>query len=393
MKVRVAINGFGRIGRGAFKVALTRDDIEVVAINDLANAQTLANLLKHDSVYGAYEKQVTVDGENLTVDGQTIKVLNQPNPAALPWASLGVQVVIEATGQFCEPQKAMAHITAGAKKVIIAATAKGDGAPAIIIGANEDKLKETGGCISTGGSTSACMAPVLDVLNQSFGVEKAMLTTVHSYTSGQKLVDSVDSDNRQARAAAHNIVPLKSTSTATSQVVPELNGKLDNLTIKVPSLAVSLADFTVVLKRNVTVEEVNEAFKKVAAEPYYQGILTVTDEELVSSDFIGNSHSAIIDSKLTKVVAGNMVKVVAWYDNEWGFCNRLVELTADVGKSLGGEYVASQQPVEQPVEPAPLEPVQPVVSAPPTGPINPMNYPSMPPVQTNSPQRIDIVNR
>jgi glyceraldehyde 3-phosphate dehydrogenase len=394
MKTRVAINGFGRIGRGAFKVALSRGDIEIVAINDLAPAKTLANLLKHDSVYGAYDHPVTCDDNNLIVGNLPIKVLNQPDPASLPWANLNVQVVIEATGQFTDPAKARAHITAGAKKVIIAASAKGEGAPAVIIGANEDKLKEAGDCISTGGSTSACMAPVLDVLNQSFGVEKAMLTTVHSYTSGQKLVDSVAPDDREARAAAHNIVPSKNTSTVAVQVVPELNGKLDNLTIKVPTLAVSLADFTAVLKRNVTAQEVNEAFKKVATEPYYQGILTVTDEELVSSDFIGNSHSAIIDTKLTKVVAGNMVKIVAWYDNEWGFCNRLIELTADVGKSLSGEYVAPQQPAEQPVEPTPaVAPAPPVSSIPPVMPVSSMNYPSMLPVQPGSPQRIDIVNR
>lgn len=389
MKTRVAINGFGRIGRGAFKVALSRGDIEIVAINDLASAKTLANLLKHDSVYGAYDHQVTSDDNNLIVGNLPIKVLNQPDPALLPWASLNVQVVIEATGQFTDPAKARAHITAGAKKVIITASAKGEGAPTIVMGANEDKLKDAGDCISTGGSTTACITPVLEIMAQSFGLEKAMMTTVHSYTSGQKLVDSVAVDGREARAAAHNIVPLtNTTSTASTQAVPELKGKLENLSIKIPTLAVSLADFTVVVNRTVTAEEVNEVYKKAAAEPFYQGILAVTDEELVSSDFIGNSHSAIIDTKLTKVVSGNMVKVVAWYDNEWGFCNRLVELTADVGKTLNGENVpsvsttsvSSPTPVVQPVNLTPISAPTPT-------------YVPLPPIQPSNQARIDIVNR
>jgi glyceraldehyde 3-phosphate dehydrogenase len=338
MKTRVAINGFGRIGRGAFKVALSRGDIEIVAINDLANAKTLANLLKHDSVYGAYDHPVTFDDNNLIVGNLPIKILNQPDPALLPWASLNVQIVIEATGQFTDPAKARAHITAGAKKVIITASVKNEGAPTIVMGANEDKLKDSGDLISTGGSTTACITPVLEIMAQNFGLEKAMMTTVHSYTSGQKLVDSVAQDNREARAAAHNIVPLaNNTSTASTQAVPELKGKLENLSVKVPTLAVSLADFTAVVNRTVTAEEDNEVYRKAATEPFYQGILAVTDEELVSSDFIGNSHSAIIDTKLTKVVGGNMVKVVAWYDNEWGFCNRLVELVADVGRLLSNQ--------------------------------------------------------
>jgi glyceraldehyde 3-phosphate dehydrogenase len=353
MKTRVAINGFGRIGRGAFRVALSRGDIEIVAINDLAPAKTLANLLKHDSVYGAYGHPVTFDDNNLIVGNLPIKVLNQPDPASLPWASLNVQVVIEATGQFTDPAKARAHLTAGAKKVIITASANGEGAPTIVMGANEEKLKEAGDLISTGGSTTACITPVLEILAQSFGLEKSMVTTVHSYTSGQKLVDGVAVDNREARAASHNIVPIaNTTSTASTQAVPELKGKLENLTIKIPTLAVSLADFTAVVNRTVTAEEVNEVYKKAAAEPFYQGILAVTDEELVSSDFIGNSHSAIIDTKLTKVVGGNMVKIVAWYDNEWGFCNRLVELTADVGRLLAGNNTSISQstPLPQPTQ-------------------------------------------
>ena len=355
MKTRVAINGFGRIGRAAFKIAFERDDVEIVAINDLADAKMLAYLLLHDSVYGAWEHKVSSSESNLIVDEQTIKVFNQPNPPQLPWADLGVDVVIEATGQFSEPQKAKMHLAAGAKKVIISASTPSEGATTIIVGVNEDQLKEADDCISTGGATSTCITPVLEILDQNFGVEKAMMTTVHSYTTEQKLIDGVAKDYREARAAAHNIVPLANrTSKAAVQAFEKLNGRLENLSIKVPTLAVSLADFSVLLTKTVTAEEVNAAFKKAALEAYYQGILAVNDEGLVSSDFIGNSHSAIIDSQLTKVVGGNLVKVVAWFDNEWGYCNRLIELTVDVGKNLSAS--AQTTPVASAPVPAP-EPI------------------------------------
>jgi glyceraldehyde 3-phosphate dehydrogenase len=354
MKIRVAINGFGRIGRGAFKVALTRDDIEIVAINDLASAKTLANLLKHDSVYGAYDHPVTFDDNNIIVGNLPIKVFNQPDPVSLPWASLNVQVVIEATGQFTEPAKAKAHITAGAKKAILTASTPGEDVTTIIVGVNEEKIKDAGSIICTGGATATCIAPVLEIMDQHFGLQKAMTTTAHSYTAEQKSVDGVAKDFRSARAAAHNIVPsVNRTSIASTRAFEKLAGKLENLCIKVPTLAVSLADFTVVVSKNVTVQEVNEAFKKAAAEAYYQGILAVSDEDLVSSDFIGNSHSAIIDSQLTKVVDGNLVKVVAWFDNEWGYCNRLVELVADVGKALPAAAPSQTPPVVEAMPPAP----------------------------------------
>ena len=350
MKTKVAINGFGRVGRGAFKIAFGRDDIEIVAINDLSNIQVLAHLLKHDSVYGAYGHQVSCDENNLIVDSQPIKALKQSDISLLPWGELGVDVVIEATGKFTVPDLAKAHIAAGAKKVIVTATTKGEGVSTVIIGVNEDKLKQAGDIISTGGSTTTCITPVLDVIAQNFGIDKVMVTAMHSYTSEQKLADGASADWREARAAAYNLIPMaKSGSTAAVQACPALAGKFENMSVKVPTMAVSLADFTVVVKKSVTAQEVNEAFRQAAKEPYYQGILAVSDEELVSCDFIGNSHSATVDTKLTKVVGGNMVKVVIWYDNEWGYCNRLIELVADTGKLISNppEPIAVESSLEQ----------------------------------------------
>lgn len=346
MKTKIAINGFGRIGRNAFKIAFERSDLEVVAINDLTDTKTLAHLLKHDSNYGTYEAEVGSDEENIIVNGQKIRVLAEKDPAALPWKDLGVEVVIESTGFFVDPEKARAHITAGAKKVIISAPAKGEGATTIVLGVNEDKLKLAGEIISNASCTTNCITPVMAVLEQNFGIEKAMMTTVHSYTASQKLQDAPAKDLREARNAAENIVPTTTgASIAAAKALPALEGIFGGLSVRVPTPVVSLSDFAVVTKREVTIEEVNEAFKKAATEPYYQGILNVTEEELVSSDYIGDSHSAIVDLKLTNVVGGNLLKVVAWYDNEWGYSNRLVEVTADVGKLL---QEANPQAAEQP---------------------------------------------
>ena len=335
MKTRVAINGFGRIGRNAFKIAFNRDDIEVVAINDLTDTKTLAHLLKHDSSYGEYQKKVSFDDTNIIVDDKPIKVLAEKDPAALPWRDNNIDVVIESTGFFVDPAKAHAHIDAGAKKVVISAPAKGEGATTIVLGVNDDQIEKSGEIISNASCTTNCITPVAAVVENNFGIDKAMMTTVHSYTASQRLQDAPAKDLREARAAAENIVPTTTgASIAAAQAMPSLKGIFGGLSVRVPTPVVSLSDFVIMTKRNVTVEEVNEAFKKAASEPFYQGILAVTDEELVSSDFIGNSHSAIVDLKLTAVVGGNMLKVVAWYDNEWGYSNRLVEVVADSGKAL-----------------------------------------------------------
>lgn len=339
MKTKVAINGFGRIGRTAFKIAFGRSDIEIVAVNDLTDTKTLAHLLKHDSSYGTYVHDVSADDTGIIVDGQHIKVLAEKDPANLPWGAHGVDVVIESTGFFVKPELARAHVDqAGAKKVVLSAPAKGEGATTIVLGVNEEGLKDAEDVISNASCTTNCITPVAAVIENAFGIEKAMMTTVHSYTASQRLQDAPAKDLREARAAAENIVPTTTgASIAAAKALPSLEGVFGGLSVRVPTPVVSMSDFVIITKRDVTVEEVNEAFKKAAGEPYYQGILAVTEEQLVSSDFKGNSHSAIVDLPLTAVVGGNMLKVVAWYDNEWGYSNRLVELVADVGKQLHGK--------------------------------------------------------
>lgn len=337
MATRIAINGFGRIGRNAFKIAFERSDLEIVAVNDLTDTKTLAHLLKHDTSYGDYVHDVDFDDSSIVVDGKKITVLAEKDPANLPWGAHGVDVVIESTGFFVDPAKARAHIDpAGAKKVIISAPAKGDGADTIVLGVNDDQIKDgTSDVISNASCTTNCITPVMGVLESNFGIEKAMMTTVHSYTASQRLQDAPAKDLREARAAAENIVPTTTgASIAAAKALPALENKFGGMSIRVPTPVVSVSDFVVLLKRNVTVDEVNDVFRKAAKEPFYQGILAVSEEELVSSDFKANTHSAIVDLPLTAVVGGNLLKVVAWYDNEWGYSNRLVELTADVGKEL-----------------------------------------------------------
>ena len=331
--VRIAINGFGRIGRNAFKIAFDRNDTEIVAINDLTDAPTLAHLLKYDSNYGIYSKDVSADGEDLIVDGKRIRVLSEKEPANLPWGEMNIDVVIESTGFFTDPAKARAHIDAGARKVVISAPAKGEGAKTIVLGVNEDQVTPEDQIISNASCTTNCIAPVMKVLEDNIGIEKAMMTTVHSYTASQKLQDAPAKDIREARSAAENIVPTTTgASKAAALTIPSLKGKFNGLSVRVPTPVVSLSDITAVTKRDTSVEEINEMFKKAAADPYYQGILDATEEELVSIDYRGNSHSSIVDLKLTDVIGGNLIKVVAWYDNEWGYSNRLVELTVDLGK-------------------------------------------------------------
>ncbi|MFZ1323671.1 MAG: type I glyceraldehyde-3-phosphate dehydrogenase [Candidatus Saccharimonadales bacterium] len=335
MKTKVAINGFGRIGRNAFKIAFARSDIEIVAVNDLTDTKTLAYLLKHDSNYGTYDKDVKFDDNHIIVDGHKIKVTAEREPANLPWGDLQVDVVIESTGRFTDKESAGLHIKAGAKRAVISGPTKSDGVDTIVLGANDDKLEGATEVISNASCTTNSLGAVMAVLDSEFGIEKSMLTTVHSYTASQVLQDAPAKDLREGRNAAENIVPTTTgAAIAVTLTLPQLKGKFDGLSVRVPTPVVSISDVTVLFKRNVTVEEINDAFRKAAKEPYYQGILGVSEEPLVSSDYIGNSHSGIVDLLLTKVVDGNMAKVMVWYDNEWGYSNRLVEVVADTGRNL-----------------------------------------------------------
>ncbi|MBR2993943.1 type I glyceraldehyde-3-phosphate dehydrogenase [Candidatus Saccharibacteria bacterium] len=331
--VKVAINGFGRIGRNALKILLERRDAQVVAINDITDAKTLAHLLKHDSSYGTYDKKVSAGENSIIINSREIPVYAEKDPAKLPWADLGVDIVIESTGFFTKPEDARAHIKAGAKKVVISAPAKGEGAKTVVLGVNEEVVDDTDEILSNASCTTNCIAPVMKVLENEFGIDKAMMTTVHSYTGSQRILDAPAKDLREARSAAENIVPTSTgASKAAALTIPSLAGKFNGLSVRVPTPVVSLSDITAVLKRNTTKEELTDIFKKAAKEPYYEGILGVTEEELVSSDFIGDPHSCIVDLPLIDVVGGNMIKIVAWYDNEWGYSNRLVELAIDFGK-------------------------------------------------------------
>lgn len=333
--VKVAINGFGRIGRNALKILLERRDVQVVAINDITDAKTLAHLLKHDSSYGTYDKNVKAGENSIIVNTREIPVFAEKDPANLPWGKLGVDVVIESTGFFTKPEDARAHIKAGAKKVVISAPAKGDGTKTVVLGVNEDIVAEDDVILSNASCTTNCIAPIMKVLEDTFGIEKAVMTTVHSYTGSQRILDAPAKDLREARSAAENIVPTTTgASKAAAKAIPSLEGKFNGLSVRVPTPVVSLSDITAILKQDVTKEDLVKVFEKAAREPYYEGILGVTNEELVSSDFIGDPHSCIVDLPLIDVVGGNMVKVVAWYDNEWGYSNRLVELTVDFGKEV-----------------------------------------------------------
>ncbi len=333
--VRLAINGFGRIGRCAFKIAFERRDAEIIAINSIGNPGDFAHLLKYDSAYGVYDHDVSYDDRHIIVDGVKILFLNEPEPMRLPWDRLKIDAVLECTGRFTNPADARAHIKAGARKVIISAPAKGPGAKTVVLGVNEEVVTADDEILSCASCTTNCIAPVMKVLEDNFGIDKAMMTTVHSYTASQKLVDDVAKDPREARAAGVNIAPTTTGASKTTAVtIPSLKDKFNGLSVRVPSLVVSLADITAVLKREVTKEEINEVLERSSREPYYEGILDVTHDELVSSDFRGNSHSAVVDLSLTDVVGGTLVKVIAWYDNEWGYSNRLVELSVDFGREI-----------------------------------------------------------
>ena len=337
-KIRVAINGFGRIGRITFRILLNKKNVEIVAINDLTDVKTLAHLLKYDSVHGRIQAEVAIEGEYLVAGGQKAKVFAEKDPANLPWASLGVDVVIESTGFFLDQASAGKHITAGAKRVIITAPAKGD-VPTIVMGVNDEILANNDAILSNASCTTNCAAPMVKVLDDAFGVESGMLTTVHAYTGDQRLVDAPHSDLRRSRAAALSIIPTTTgAAKAIGLVLPHLKGKLDGIALRVPVPSGSITDLTVKLNKAVSKEEIIAAFKK-ASENGMKGILEFTDEPIVSSDIVGNPHSCIFDSELTMVM-GQTVKVVGWYDNEAGYSNRvadLVELLANKQTSTTNE--------------------------------------------------------
>lgn len=331
--VRLAINGFGRIGRCAFKIAFERSDADIIAINSIGDTKTFAHLLKYDSAYGVYDHDISYDDKHIIIDNRKILFLCEPDPLKLPWDKLQIDTVIECTGAFTNPADARAHIKSGARKVVISAPAKGPGAKTVVLGVNEEVVTADDEILSCASCTTNCIAPVMKILEDNFGVEKALMTTVHSYTASQKLVDDAAKDLRESRAAAVNIIPTTTgASKATALTIPSLEGKFDGLSVRVPNLTVSLADITAVVKRQTSVEELNGVFERAAKEPYYEGILDVTRDELVSSDFRGDAHSSIVDLPLTNVVCGDLVKLVVWYDNEWGYSNRLVELAVDFGR-------------------------------------------------------------
>lgn len=328
--IKLAINGFGRIGRATLKIILAQHpDVRIVAINDLTDTKTLAHLLKYDSCYGIYGDKVDFDAKHLIVKGQKIPVLAEKDPTLLPWGKLGVDVVLECTGRFTNKEGLSFHLKAGAKKVILSAPAKGkeDKVKTVVIGVNEDKITKTDKMLSCASCTTNCLAPVSDVVRQYFGIKKAIMTTIHSYTADQNLVDGPHKDLRRARAAALNMVPTTTgAAISVTETIPSLKNKFDGLAVRVPTPVGSLCDIVFVTKKKVSVEKVNEVFKKVAKLKRYTGIISASEEPLVSTDIVGNSYSAIVDLPMTKVVDGDLLKVTAWYDNEWGYSNRLVDL-------------------------------------------------------------------
>jgi len=335
LATRVGINGFGRIGRNYLRAELAKGtDLVIVAVNDLSDPASLAHLLKYDSVTGRLNQEVTVDGQNIIVGGNVIKVLAERNPEDLPWGELGVDIVIESTGRFTDADAARAHIKAGAKKVIISAPATGEDAT-FVLGVNDELYdNEKHHIISNASCTTNCLAPFAKVFNDKFGIENGLMTTVHAYTADQNLQDGPHGDLRRARAAAINIVPSSTgAAKAIGLVLPELKGKLDGYALRVPVPTGSITDLTLVSKTTVTVEQVQDAYREAAASGRLKGILKYTEDPIVSSDIVTDPHSSIVDAGLIKVI-GNTVKISSWYDNEWGYSNRLVELTELVASKL-----------------------------------------------------------
>ncbi len=335
MNIKIAINGFGRIGRQVFKRILeNHPDLEVVAINDLTDTKTLAHLLKYDSNYGIFDKEITSDEDAILVDGKKYKVLAQKDPAKLPWKKMGVDIVLECTGLFTDYKSASQHIAAGAKKVIVSAPCKSKNVSSFVLGVNADEYDGKVDVMDMGSCTTNCLATVAKVLHDNFEIEKGFMTTVHSYTNDQRILDLPHKDLRRARAAAINIIPTSTgAAIAMGKVMKDLDGKLDGIAIRVPTPVVSVVDLIVNVKKPTTKEAVNEAFKKAAMEKSFEGILGVEEKSLVSSDFKGDTRSAIVDLQET-MVKDNLVKVLAWYDNEWGYSCRLAEFTEFITKKI-----------------------------------------------------------
>jgi glyceraldehyde 3-phosphate dehydrogenase len=334
-KINLAINGFGRIGRSAFKIINDSFfNINIVAINDLADTEILAHLLKFDSAYGIYDKKVSHTKNSIIVGKKRIPVFSNKNPKDLPWKKLKVDLVLECTGIFRDKEALSAHLLAGAKKVVLSAPAKGKEIKTIVLGVNEKKIRKSDHLVSCASCTTNCLAPATELIKKRFGIKKALMTTIHSYTAGQNLVDGPNKDKRRGRAAALNIVPTTTgAAIATSEVIPSLKNNFDGLAMRVPTLVGSLCDAVYLLKKKTTKEAVNKVFSQ-AASGKLKGILEACNEEIVSSDIVGNSHSTIIDLPSTKLIGGDLLKVVSWYDNEWGYSNRLVELAVYISKFI-----------------------------------------------------------
>ncbi len=330
--VNIAINGFGRIGRLVFRVMQERNNFNVVAVNDITDAKTLAQLLKYDSTHGKFNGSVEAKEDSLLVNGKEIKVFAIRNPEELPWKELDIDVVVESTGIFRKRAQIAKHLEAGAKKVLLTVPAKDEIDATIVLGVNDYMLKPEHKIVSNASCTTNCLAPVVKVLNDNFGIKYGLMTTIHAYTSDQKLLDAPHKDLRRARSASVNIIPTTTgAAKATGKVIPELNGKLDGMAMRVPVQNGSIIDFLCVVNKPTSAEEINRAMKK-AAENELKGILQYSEDPLVSTDIIGNPHSSIFDSSLTKVMQGNLVKVISWYDNEWGYSNRVVDLIEWIAK-------------------------------------------------------------
>ncbi len=328
MAIKVGINGFGRIGRLVLRSILERDDFEVVQINDITSASVLAHLFKYDSVHGRFNGEVSATDDSIVVNGKTIKISAERDPENLPWDKLGVEAVVESTGVFRKKAEISKHISAGAKKIVLTVPAKDEIDAMIVLGVNDDDLKPEHQIVSNASCTTNCLAPVAKVLNDNFGLERGIMTTVHAYTNDQRILDLPHSDLRRARAAAVSIIPTTTgAAKAVGKVIPDLNGKLDGMAMRVPTSDGSVVDLVAELKKPATAEEINNAMKKAAEGPM-KGILEYTDDPIVSIDIVGNSHSSIFDSLSTMVIGGNMVKVISWYDNEWGYSCRVVDLMA-----------------------------------------------------------------
>ena len=335
MAIKVAINGFGRIGRAAFKIMLDNPQIQVVAINDLGSPESLAYLLKYDSAYGTFNKQISYDESSITVDGTSIPLLAVKEPTGLPWGEMQVDVVLECTGIFVKDDASKAHIEAGAKAVVLSAPAKGESntIKTFLRGVNEDSYSNEQ-IISNASCTTNCIAPVVEVINRHFKVLKSAMTTIHSYTASQRIVDGPSRDLRTGRAGAQNMVPTTTgAAIATTKVIPELNGLFDGISVRVPTIVGSISDMTFVVQNKTSVQEINKVLTQESESQRYNGVLAVTNEQIVSSDIIGNKASSLVDLSLTRVIDGDLVKILAWYDNEWGYSNRLVEMALLVGKN------------------------------------------------------------